>query len=98
MRSLFVNQKTAYEMLISDWSSDVCASDLAEVGVERFVFGLDPLAVQQVVLRLFHGRRLETTRARGLVRLADLFGRPLGRAPIQHLALADQRVHGRHGF
>src|SRR3546814_3120600 len=25
----FVKQKTAYEMLISDWSSDVCSSDLA---------------------------------------------------------------------
>src|SRR3546814_7684243 len=25
-------QKTAYEMRISDWSSDVCSSDLAAVG------------------------------------------------------------------
>src|SRR3546814_2977728 len=25
---LFYNQKTAYEMRISDWSSDVCSSDL----------------------------------------------------------------------
>src|SRR3546814_5238524 len=30
---LFVKQKTAYEMRISDWSSDVCSSDLgAEIG------------------------------------------------------------------
>src|SRR3546814_5203111 len=27
----FVNQKTAYEMRISDWSSDVCSSDLLAV-------------------------------------------------------------------
>src|SRR3546814_9973384 len=27
----FYKQKTAYEMRISDWSSDVCSSDLAEV-------------------------------------------------------------------
>src|SRR3546814_2719422 len=27
----FFKQKTAYEMRISDWSSDVCSSDLAEV-------------------------------------------------------------------
>src|SRR3546814_11154397 len=27
---LFVKQKTAYEMRMSDWSSDVCSSDLAE--------------------------------------------------------------------
>src|SRR3546814_6818537 len=26
---LFVKQRTAYEMRISDWSSDVCSSDLA---------------------------------------------------------------------
>src|SRR3546814_5707102 len=26
----FFKQKTAYEMRISDWSSDVCSSDLAE--------------------------------------------------------------------
>src|SRR3546814_2162842 len=29
----FVKQKTAYECRISDWSSDVCSSDL-EVGIE----------------------------------------------------------------
>src|SRR3546814_13626037 len=28
----FCKQKTAYEMRISDWSSDVCSSDLALVG------------------------------------------------------------------
>src|SRR3546814_5779476 len=27
----FFKQKTAYEMRISDWSSDVCSSDLMEV-------------------------------------------------------------------
>src|SRR3546814_5645982 len=29
---LFVKQKTAYEMRISDWSSDVCSSDLRTGG------------------------------------------------------------------
>src|SRR3546814_10230525 len=28
----FFKQKTAYEMRISDWSSDVCSSDLREQG------------------------------------------------------------------
>src|SRR3546814_9730053 len=28
----FCKQKTAYEMRISDWSSDVCSSDLAAIG------------------------------------------------------------------
>src|SRR3546814_4010938 len=30
MYFLFFKQKTAYEMRISDWSSDVCSSDLHE--------------------------------------------------------------------
>src|SRR3546814_12026435 len=32
----FVKQKTAYEMRISDWSSDVCSSDLAWHPLGRF--------------------------------------------------------------
>src|SRR3546814_20667705 len=36
----FFKQKTAYEMRISDWSSDVCSSDLAG-GMEIFLAGLD---------------------------------------------------------
>src|SRR3546814_3752594 len=33
MLFFFFKQKTAYEMRISDWSSDVCSSDLFGVGV-----------------------------------------------------------------
>src|SRR3546814_16481458 len=36
----FFKQKTAYEMRISDWSSDVCSSDLPPVIVEKDV-GVD---------------------------------------------------------
>src|SRR3546814_16070680 len=31
----FFKQKTAYEMRISDWSSDVCSSDLSNCGEEH---------------------------------------------------------------
>src|SRR3546814_1111077 len=31
----FFKQKTAYEMRISDWSSDVCSSDLIRTGATR---------------------------------------------------------------
>src|SRR3546814_948049 len=34
----FFKQKTAYEMRISDWSSDVCSSDLA-LGLALTAFG-----------------------------------------------------------
>src|SRR3546814_2119881 len=33
----FFKQKTAYEMRISDWSSDVCSSDLRIGGIEKQV-------------------------------------------------------------
>src|SRR3546814_2908969 len=32
----FFKQKTAYEMRISDWSSDVCSSDLLDIEAIRF--------------------------------------------------------------
>src|SRR3546814_5682772 len=31
----FFKQKTAYEMRISDWSSDVCSSDLSALNIPR---------------------------------------------------------------
>src|SRR3546814_12447602 len=34
----FFKQKTAYEMRISDWSSDVCSSDLARNALARALF------------------------------------------------------------
>src|SRR3546814_14403654 len=54
----FFKQKTAYEMRISDWSSDVCSSDLAEpFFVAKFVNGVPAnrardLAVQDGVVIL----------------------------------------------
>src|SRR3546814_11061893 len=36
---VFFKQKTAYEMRISDWSSDVCSSDLNAVGRDIGVVG-----------------------------------------------------------
>src|SRR3546814_10183327 len=34
---VFFKQKTAYEMRISDWSSDVCSSDLGNRGAVRTI-------------------------------------------------------------
>src|SRR3546814_6711072 len=39
VRFFFFKQKTAYEMRISDWSSDVCSSDLPRARLAA-VFGL----------------------------------------------------------
>src|SRR3546814_10595871 len=38
MLCFFFKQKTAYEMLISDWSSDVCSSDLRNHETSDFQF------------------------------------------------------------
>src|SRR3546814_2815277 len=48
----FFKQKTAYEMRISDWSSDVCSSDLlVVVAVEQF------LEIAQIVADLVRRNR-----------------------------------------
>src|SRR3546814_10109855 len=45
----FFNQKTAYELRISDWSSDVCSSDLAgHVAVARRRAENDRVVIRQV--------------------------------------------------
>src|SRR3546814_6669004 len=42
---LFFKQKTAYEMRISDWSSDVCSSDLVVLPLVQHAGGVDVAAV-----------------------------------------------------
>src|SRR3546814_8795969 len=61
---LFFTHKTAYEMRISDWSSDVCSSDLGrrgrrrigEVGKNRPVGALQKLERRQKYVALKVGR------------------------------------------
>src|SRR3546814_4121286 len=43
MHFLFFKQKTAYEMRISDWSSDVCSSDLTGFAMEELVGRSPPM-------------------------------------------------------
>src|SRR3546814_7457864 len=48
---IFFKQKTAYEMRISDWSSDVCSSDLHRVDGIRAnqLFDIQRVAVRRVL-------------------------------------------------
>src|SRR3546814_9550660 len=58
----FFKQKTAYEMRISDWSSDVCSSDLLP---EPGMF-LEPAIIERTRMRQRHDRRMFAPRAHQL--------------------------------
>src|SRR3546814_5018464 len=53
----FFKQKTAYEMRISDWSSDVCSSDLASVAAKPGVAALPEFAEAGVLLAITYSIR-----------------------------------------
>src|SRR3546814_15762941 len=84
----FVKQKTAYEMRISDWSSDVCSSDLPS----NFA-GWDSLAdvVRERLARMPEGARLVA----GNFKIGAELGFALGEADIPVLDHPLNRAHGR---
>src|SRR3546814_17523222 len=50
----FFKQKTAYEMRISDWSSDVCSSDLRVPNIDKAVTEIDALLQERPDDPYFH--------------------------------------------
>src|SRR3546814_2572806 len=57
----FFKQKTAYELRISDWSSDVCSSDLSsEQGTAQFLRNPDALLVRGTYIRCVLAMRIVT--------------------------------------
>src|SRR6058998_4379647 len=48
----FFKQKTAYEMVMSDWSSDVCSSDLGRIDHLQVERGAQPPRQRGVVVQL----------------------------------------------
>src|SRR3546814_5216944 len=63
MNVFFFKQKTAYDMRISDWSSDVCSSDLETLVV--CVGQADGAQVGQVLDVIRNKRRIRHSRAGG---------------------------------
>src|SRR3546814_1320083 len=57
-RLFFFKQKTAYEMRISDWSSDVCSSDLQRIDDLDLDVGNDPHFAETDPLHVEPGRDL----------------------------------------
>src|SRR3546814_1240026 len=94
----FFKQKTAYEMRISDWSSDVCSSDLPGV-VQDLAFELAgfPAGVAEhdnVIVRTF----AESDRTQDVARSGDVqaIGDFHARFPAARLAMHDKaalRLH-----
>src|SRR3546814_18060474 len=100
MSICFFKQKTAYEVRISDWSSDVCSSDLQQAVLEPADDGeieadqeIEDLAPHRMV-----GRRRRTRHEGTLVRLEDIAGCGGGR--ISHGGAAARRAShkGRRGL
>src|SRR3546814_6600322 len=76
MGFFFFKQKTAYEMRISDWSSDVCSSDLAMVATPTFfLFLLAPLFMVGMGLVGGVGASQLADSARGAGRIVAKIGR-----------------------
>src|SRR3546814_6094127 len=74
----FFKQKTAYEMRISDWSSDVCSSDLHQVAMRQH----HTLRQAGAAGGVEDGGHVDVDGAR--VSPATRRGRPLQRRPRQH--------------
>src|SRR6187397_634732 len=74
----FFKQKTAYEMVYSDWSSDVCSSDLSRA----YAVGFNGLYLN-----------LKDREAGGIVEKADR-DRLLEEIRTKLLALRDDEAHG----
>src|SRR3546814_2669095 len=90
----FFKQKTAYEMRISDWSSDVCSSDLLEPGFALF----DPHVANRVVqLHLDGAGGVDRgDRAVGKRHAADFaYGCRIAGSAAEHQRARDGRGNGR---
>src|SRR3546814_7257358 len=77
----FFKQKPAYEVRISDWSSDVCSSDL--VGLDALDEGLRALELHALEARIAVEHHVDHVRVRGarageLVAHARRIGQALG--------------------
>src|SRR3546814_386738 len=79
----FVKQKTAYEMRISDWSSDVCSSDLLALSLNTAAgkalkaSGATPEALNTAINALRGGRSADTASAEDRYDALKKFARDL---------------------
>src|SRR3546814_3154375 len=76
----FFKQKTAYEMRISDWSSDVCSSDLLLLCGRVFSWLYDPIICDRIIYdRIVYRRHKLMPRVACLGDVVDIGTRRLKR-------------------
>src|SRR3546814_10451018 len=78
----FFKQKTAYEMRISDWSSDVCSSDLIVDGVIRVLDNPPPPNEAGRPYRLYN---IGNHRSEQLLRMIEILEQTIGRKAEKQL-------------
>src|SRR3546814_8197717 len=89
----FFKQKTAYEMRISDWSSDVCSSDLfarlvdARERLQRYAAAVILQGAAQILPVAAHGER------RGADRAAEIEGEDLAMLIAPELQCHQREKH-----
>src|SRR3546814_7136620 len=81
----FFKQKTAYEMRISDWSSDVCSSDLGPGTIAMIQSaGSRPDVLQQILRR----KQEEVAERAACLPLRELSARVVDAPPVRGFAAA----------
>src|SRR3546814_2380119 len=103
MSFFFFKQKTAYEMRISDWSSDVCSSDLQDgataifIGIDKQAAGILAIAdaIKATTAEAIAALRKEGIRVVMLTgdnrTTAEAVGRKLGIDEVEAEVLPDQK-------
>src|SRR3546814_21042 len=100
----FFKQKTAYEMRISDWSSDVCSSDLLTLQGARFPNVLSPVSLDELralldTLARLHARYWQSPRfGSDLAFLETHVEGPLARFMHEQVPLAIQHEIDNENF
>src|SRR3546814_10101460 len=86
---IFFKQKTAYEMRISDWSSDVCSSDLDRVSKDEA-----PKTLEEMADPKWQGRAGTTSHLETMMDgVIDALGEEKAMPLIDRLSELDNRLY-----
>src|SRR3546814_4407862 len=94
----FFQQKTAYEMRISDWSSDVCSSDLGSHWIDLKLFYFQPSELLKLSLPMmaawYLGRQLLPPRVGAVLATGVIIAVPTALVMLQR---SEERRVGKEG-